>query len=224
MLIDQIELLCADLEKVERFYSENLELQVHKKEKDSVSFAAGSSIITFKLSQEKEPVYHFAFNIPANLIAEGLDWLRQRAEIISTDSGSVIDFPNWNARSVYFYDTLGNVLELIARFDLDVRENPPFSPDHLLCVSEIGVATHDVPALTDNLIKGCGLSLYHRQPRLDNFTALGDEHGLIIVSKAGRHWYPTETESAPYYTALKFCDDGKKQNIVFNGDSPGRGT
>ena len=39
----------------------------------------------------------------------------------------IANFVNWHAKSVYFFDPAGNIVELIARFDLDNKTSETFS-------------------------------------------------------------------------------------------------
>ena len=45
----------------------------------------------------------------------------KKAELLWLDDykGYIADFIKWHAKSFYFKDPAGNILELIARFDLD---------------------------------------------------------------------------------------------------------
>ena len=66
MNILEVEILTDNLVETEKFYSELLGFYKTKKDKDSISFVAGQSMLTFIQSNELNPTYHFAFNIPNN--------------------------------------------------------------------------------------------------------------------------------------------------------------
>jgi hypothetical protein len=55
----------------------------------------------------------------------------------------IADFVNWRAKSVYFFDPAGNIIELIARFDLNNASSEKFSSEQFLSLSEIGLVFPD---------------------------------------------------------------------------------
>ena len=75
------------------------------------------------------PFYHFAFNIPSNKFEEAFQWMQTRVDLLWLDDykSYIADFTNWNAKSFYFTDPAGNILEFISRFDLDDIAAEPFS-------------------------------------------------------------------------------------------------
>src|SRR5689334_16566582 len=99
------------------FYENMLQLPVDNKPGE-LTVAIGYSRIIFRPSTSaKSPFYHFAINIPANKIEEAKEWLSGKVELLWIDdyNSDIADFRNWNAKSVYFIDPGGNIVELIAR-------------------------------------------------------------------------------------------------------------
>jgi catechol-2,3-dioxygenase len=207
MFIKEIELLCDDISKAEKFYSEILGLVISGKQSESISFKAGTSTLRFKHTSEHHPYYHFAFNIPNNQIRQALAWLGKKVEIIRHGNQSVIDFKNWNAESVYFLDPFGNILELIARHDLDNKSRKSFSGSLLLAISEIGIVVKDINEACDLFKKDYKLLPYKQQPVLETFAALGDENGLVILSTSGRQWFPTDKAVEKFPLSITFEND-----------------
>ena len=141
--------------------------------------------------------YHFAFDIPAGRFEAALGWLSGRCPALADRQGQTrFHSQSWNADSVYFSDPQGNVLELIARHEKPVPAGSampgpeqPFSAGEILSISELGLATPDVPASVATLqARAPGLPVYSAAG--DNFVALGDLDGLLIVVQDGRVWYP----------------------------------
>lgn len=109
-----------------------------------------------------------------------------RAELLADENGNTtIDFGNWNAHSLYFKDAAGNILEFIARHDLQ-NASDQFE---ILSISEIGLATQDVLAQVKTFQEKTGL-LPYKDECSETFTAVGDADGLFITVKQGRIWYP----------------------------------
>ncbi len=216
MKIQTLEILSNNLSKTEQFYRDVLGLKVIKKTDNHISFAAGLTTLIFKLTAHPDPIYHFAFNIPNNQLEDAFKWIETKVEIMDVTPGDKIaDFVNWNAQSFYFYDSSGNILEFIARFDLDNKCADPFTANSIICISEIGVATDDVATETDALISNHNLPIFPKQPRMPNFAALGDHHGLLILSSANRHWYPTEKTAQKLYTKLVIAENGEQHHIQY---------
>lgn len=157
----------------------------------------GSSTLNFEPAEPgTTPFYHFAFNVPQNQLQEAKAWAEVRVPLIPDAKGEVLfHSETWDAHQFYFYDPAGNILELIARHTLPNASNEPFSSHSLLEISEIGIACPNVPAAVARLQMRTGAPLYHTQTN-DSFMPLGDEHGLFIVVRQGRIWFPDTGKAA----------------------------
>jgi catechol 2,3-dioxygenase-like lactoylglutathione lyase family enzyme len=216
VLIKEINILTADIENTRQFYSQVLGLPVISVANKQLQLSAGNSILTFLHTHNKDAKYHFAFNIPANKTNEALNWLTGRAEPIKIDNKSPIaDFRNWNATSVYFYDNNGNVLEFIARRDLHNETSQSFNSNRILSISEIGIVTDHVSLKCESLIREFRLDYFEKQPPLENFAALGDDNGLLIIVSNTRNWYPTNVPSLPYWHRVIFSIDNKEHVLQY---------
>lgn len=190
MQLISIHLYTNDLTATAAFYTQQLQLAVIQQSSSSISFQAGASTLVFEQSDAiVHPVYHFAFNIPHNQLNEAIDRLQQVTSLIPVAGDSPIaHFELWNADAVYFYDSNGNLLEFIARHDL-LNDAPEL---YIECISEIGIVTENVPACAASFLQQ-QIPVFVKQPRSDQFTVLGDDHGLLIIAAAGRNWFPTRT-------------------------------
>ncbi len=213
MRIQQLVLETGHLDQLAVFYGTVLQLPVEKRN-DQIAITTGSSTLVFNQTNEREPVYHFAFSIPANKIEEAREWLKEKVELIWIDdhNSDIADFVNWHAKSVYFYDPAGNIVELIARFDLDNKTTEPFSAKQLLSISEAGIVTQKDTLQTeaDHLLQQYGLSYFTKQPPLPQFKAIGDDEGLFILVPEERNWFPTTVASGIYPMDIYFTQDQNK--------------
>ncbi len=91
---------------------------------------------------------------------------------------------------MYFLDPAGNILEFIARHTLKNDAPGDFTAKDILCASEIGIVSPDVVATADQLCDAAKIGRYHGGS--EDFTAVGDEHGLFIVVKTGRKWFSSD--------------------------------
>jgi len=211
MRISEVQLLSDDLIETVKFYGEFLGLDIIYRDEKKISFAAGVSVLTFLKSEKLSPVYHFAFNIVPTKIEEALVWVKARiAVLIDAEGGEIVDFSNWKAKSVYFEDNNGNIVEFIARFELpcDIDESP-FDSGSIISISELGIVAEDVSALSEVISSEYNVPVFSRQVPKENFAALGDDEGLFILSKKDRHWYPTDIAAHSFQYVIYFEQDGK---------------
>ena len=219
MKIKHLVLEIHNVEKVASFYADILQLPVTENE-NSCTVTIGYSTIRFERSTTgKEPYYHFAFNIPSLKIEEAKEWLLSRVELLWLDDYKdvIADFKNWNAKSVYFFDVAGNVVEFISRTDLGVHKNDPFSSRQLLSVSELGLVfpAWELETRTENLLKDFSLSYFPKQAPLPQFKAVGDEEGLFIIVSENRNWYPTTKPALNAPVRVLFDTDGRDREASF---------
>jgi hypothetical protein len=193
--IRRLELLtAAPLAKMKEFYHTTLGLAVADDKADRLSIAAGGTTITFRPApaDEGKPFYHFAFNIPENKVRAAHDWQAKRTHLLPIPEAlrdpkypaGVVDYRHWNAHSVFFFDPAENVVEYIGRHDLKNAAAGDFGPADILYASEIALVVDDVPAAVTKLKEGVGVESYRGSS--DQFAAVGDEVGLLLVMKRGR--------------------------------------
>ena len=174
MLLKEIRLQTKQLSALFNFYEDVLELPSIQSGNNSISITAGKSQIIFDETNALEsPFYHFAFNIPSNKFEEAFQWIQSKVELLWLNDykSYIADFTNWHAKSFYFIDPAGNILEFIARFDLNDIADEPFSAAHIRNVSEIGLVfpIKNFDADINNLLMQYSLSYFDKQPPLPHF-------------------------------------------------------
>jgi len=208
MQLKKLILQTSRLEELTNFYIKLMELPVELSGDKQITARIGGTELIFQEAPAADPFYHFAINIPANKIEEAKTWLKQRVDLIWMDhyKSDIADFINWHAKSVYFYDPAGNILELIARFDLDNPSDQPFSPAQFLSISEIGLVFEEdkLDPGTQNLLNEYPLRYFDKQPALPQFRAVGDDEGLFIIVPEHRNWFPTSKPSGIFPMEIEF--------------------
>jgi catechol-2,3-dioxygenase len=184
----------APLADMKDFYQRLLGLRVVAETPDRLTIDAGRTRITFVRSKaaDARPFYHFAFNIPENKLLAAHRWQTQRTPLLPIPASlrdprypdDVVDYRHWNAHSIFFFDPAGNVVEYIARHDLKNADQGEFGSADILYASEIALVVDDVAATAAKLKEVAGLESYRGAS--DQFAALGDERGLLLVMKRGR--------------------------------------
>lgn len=206
MRIDQIEIKTNDIQKTKAFYQNLFGLFILENDKESITFQAGTSILKFVEDPNLNSIYHFAFNIPENQLKEAIQWCENKVELIVLEDNSVVtNFENWNAHSIYFFDYNGNLLEFIARHDLNNEQVGEFNSASILSISEIGIVTESPFELGNQLIEEHGLHFFSQNTNTEKFAAIGDHEGLLILVQPKRNWYPTQipSESNPVKISLE---------------------
>lgn len=213
MRFAEIHLLTHALETQRAFYTQTLGLPEATPRPNAFTAQVGATRLTFLHAPPDWPgdphgVYHFAFDIPENQLAEGKAWLKQRAPLVVSRAGQdEYNFESWNAHALYFFDPAGNVVELIARHNLPNASATPFGSHSLLNLSEISVTAANVPDTVRAIQSELGVDVYDGPG--ETFAAVGDEHGLFIVVPAGRAWFPDTGQLAGFLPMTVRFQDGR---------------
>ena len=185
-----LELSSKDLKAQQDFYANILELPVTL-DSSSLEVTAGKTMLRFmQAPSEFNGAYHFAFNIPEDQYQSAKQWITRRLPLLQDKTGTEdFESTSWNSTSFYFLDAAGNVLEFIARHNLQNAASEEFNASQILNVSEIGLPSEDVITLANQLCTKLGLSVFKQEPN-DTFTPVGDDNGLLILPVKERIWMP----------------------------------
>lgn len=215
----EVRLRAADPAALHDFYAVTLGLPVSFDPAGCLAVQAGATRLVFEPSGaaggDLAPLYHFAFNVPTNRFPEAKRWIQARTPLLRRNGEDELYFDVWNAHACYFEDPAGNILEFIARHNLGEEDERPFGPHAIQRISEIGLPAPTVAQMVDALTGAPGLSLFSGDR--DNFAALGDEHGLVIVVPEGRGWLPEERIPAAAFPAALTLRDDAEAGCVWDG-------
>lgn len=211
MNIQQLTIYSTDITGLASFYTDVLDLNILEVTKESIKIQIGISTLIIKHKQKATP-YHFAINIPANKEFEALNWLKTKVNIIIHEGKEIQHFDNWNARAIYFYDKDRNIVELIARKNLQNSSSKKFDSKLFLEISEIGIVTKDVKKEFSQLKNCTGIHKYFGN--FENFCAIGGEHGLFICINK-KYWFPTNDKAYAADFSVQMTEEGKKYLVEF---------
>jgi catechol 2,3-dioxygenase-like lactoylglutathione lyase family enzyme len=190
MKITYLELPTKDLHAQRDFYSKVLELPAELNSSGLVVRAGNTDILFTQAAPDFEGAYHFAFNIPENQFRAAREWISNRQMLLHDENGKdEFESESWKSHSVYFKDAAGNVLEFIARHNLENAIVGDFDSKQVLQVSEIGLPSEDVLAFAKELCTRLNLPVFKQQPD-ESFTPVGDDNGLFILPIKDRIWIP----------------------------------
>jgi catechol 2,3-dioxygenase-like lactoylglutathione lyase family enzyme len=214
MQIQRVTLATKHLRPQRDFYARVLGLEVVAETGSSVTLQIGRSTLTFEQDPNFEGLYHFAFDIPRNQVDEAEHWLRARVPLLE-DSGGRSRFPpnaEWNTTNLYFDDAAGNIVEFIARHNLEHETQAAFGARSVLHISELGVVVPDVPAGVHHLKAAHGLHAFNGSS--DTFTAVGGHNGMLIVVREGRGWFPVGRPAVPTAFELVHGQSGLERTLT----------
>lgn len=189
MYIQRLILYTNALPEMKAFYGQTLGLHLVMDRRHAFAVQIGGTMVEFHVNDDSCH-YHFAINVPPGSIEAAHDWLAARTPILPRDADQIVDFPNWKARAVYFHDPAGNIVELIARDQLDFHPSGEFSKDHMAGVSEVGLPVRDMAWVVGRVQSETEEPVYWRGG--PDFVALGDVEGLLLFVPSGQwDWLPT---------------------------------
>jgi len=203
--------MCAsNYEATKQFYETTLHFPLTSEEHNRFTIKVGTSMITFvKAPLEESPFYHFAFDVPSNQFEEAKAWIKEKIELSQEQGEDEVYFPFIDAKSIYFEDPAGNIVELICRFSDAKPSEEPFSTASLQKVSEMSIVVTDKLNALSALQK---VSIFERDREeisADGLSFMGEREDatyLLFVNE-GRTWFFSNKKSAAYPVEI-ILDDG----------------
>jgi catechol 2,3-dioxygenase-like lactoylglutathione lyase family enzyme len=219
MKILELTLTAGNCEELKKFYSDELgfkEIEAPSAT-DGFSFQCGFTRINF-VPGDKDARYHFAFNIHPDQLNDSMKWIDKHGVDLldnENDDSKIVDFPAWRAKSVYIFDPEGNIVEFIARAAIPPAGNAPkFSATSFCGVSEIGIVCDDVPAMREWIENVHGIKSFSRQENNDQFSALGDDEGLLLLVPQGRPWFMGNFDAFRFPLFISVENQGKMVKLM----------
>jgi hypothetical protein len=191
------------------FWGETLGLPVRDAGDGAIEVSLQSSTFRFEQAASGfDPRYHYAINVPRGSIEEAAAWIEERHALLAfhgdpdEEEGATITHTDRGASALYFLDAGGNVAELIANNHLANDSDAPFGPESLLEIAEIGVATADTKATSAAIQEVLTAEILWGGREGWLLTAIGDDHGVVIVAPSGRGWIPIGLPAVPLPTTI----------------------
>jgi len=214
MKISELTLYTSNLKAQKEFYNNVLNIPLNSESENHIDFLIGNSVLRYRYASNSKP-YHIAINIPSNKEHEALAWLKERVAILKHFDDEIIDFINWNAKAIYFYDADKNIIEFIARKNLKTDTSTVFNSDALLEISEIGVPVNQIEQVYNTLHNTCDLGVYFGN--FNKFCAIGGERGLfIVIDKNSKNWFPTNDKAFASAFNVKILASNQRYTIDFS--------
>ncbi len=217
MKIKQLTVYTSNLEDQLEFYRDELNFNISSSGNNYFEIRAGYTRLRFELRKNATP-YHIAFHIPDRKEEEAMEWLERIVPILKFNEDKIIDFPNWQARSVYFYDRDKNIMEFISRRDFKKPDSAIFNASSVIGIAEIGLVTGNIKDSFEELKMQCGLDRFDGD--FERFCAIGDPSGLLItINNEKKDWFPSNDKAYSSDFKLEFEHGSKTFNLKFSNDS-----
>ncbi|HEY3463445.1 MAG TPA: hypothetical protein VGK62_08385 [Gaiellaceae bacterium] len=177
---------------------------------DGDAIRIGETVLGFA-PRGGEPFYHFALLVPGDRFDAALAWARERVELL----GDVFDFDFWDAEAVYFHDSAGNIVELIAHHGLEEDgHSGEFVAEELVGFSELGIVGNPEKLLPG--LEVVGLELWDGTvDEPDQLAFVGERAWTLILAPPGRGWLPTGRPAEPHPIELTLELSGANVPLTF---------
>ncbi|WP_430786594.1 VOC family protein [Virgibacillus flavescens] len=199
MIISRVSLYTNYLNQLKEFYIDHLGFIELTSDEKSFKIKIGQSVLEFIQNDDLEkPFYHFAFNIPTDIVDSAKEWAKSKVALTTEEDEDEVYFTNSKAQSFYFLDPAGNIVEFISRKEVSpASEAPHFTTDHLLNISEINLTTNNVISIGNQLIN-FGIPARDNES-LDsdflNFMGEKEDGAFLLLGPKGRRWIFSDADS-----------------------------
>ncbi|AVR43883.1 glyoxalase [Christiangramia fulva] len=216
MKISKLSIYSNKIKAQLKFYRDDLGFEILNYDEKSFEIKCGYSVLRFEYRENPTP-YHIAFHIPDNQEKYALQWIENKTNALKNNNDKIIDFSNWQAKSVYFYDEDENIMEFISRNDFSKPKSALFSADSIVGIAEIGLATEDIPSNFEKMKQECKLEKF--DGNFEHFCAVGEPSGLIItINKNKKDWFPTSDKAYSSAFELEFSHQSKNYLLKFSSN------
>jgi catechol-2,3-dioxygenase len=221
--INKVILQTSNLIEMKNFYLNRLQFEMIDSSINSFSIKVGSSVLEFlESSSEKDPYYHFAFNLPSNKFQEAKNWVQSKVRLLTEDGVDEIYFKFLDAHSFYFLDPSGNIVEFISRHSNSPESEKTFSIDSILNISEINVTISDVFTVGKQLVTS-GIPVRNDEDLNEGLNFMGANGSFILLCPPERRWLFSDKNAEihpvkitiDHHKIVEINDDGEFQiNLI----------
>ncbi|WP_042477665.1 hypothetical protein [Bacillus ndiopicus] len=186
------------LNEMKYFYKEKLGFLLEAETANSFKINFGMSSIEFNnIDVEGNPYYHFACDIPSNQFKEAKEWIKKRTNLLTEDGEDEIDFTHLSAKSLYFEDPSGNIVEFIARLKDNPSSNQPFSLNSIQKLSEMSLVVKNKISVAERLRDFQIVERDDSEITQDTLSFMGDKKTkvFLLLVRPERRWLFSSKES-----------------------------
>lgn len=201
MNIQNVTMYASNFEKTKQFYLMHLAFPLASEDENSFTFQAGQTTVTFRKALESDtPFYHFAFNVPSNQFDESKEWVKSKVSLSTEEGDDEVYFENIDAKSIYFEDPAGNIVEFICRLSDATAGDETFSAVSLQKMSEMSLVVQN-KLEASSLLQDVGIFNRSDEEILSTgLTFIGDraDATYLLLVNEGRTWYFSTKQAVSY--------------------------
>ncbi|HWJ79470.1 MAG TPA: glyoxalase [Niallia sp.] len=186
------------LEDTKHFYKHILGFSIENEKPNSFQIQLGRSSIEFNDQDVVgEPYYHFACDIPSNQFLEAKKWVMSKTNLLTENGADEIAFTFSVAKSFYFEDPAGNIIEFIASLEDNPPSDIPFSLESIQKLSEMSLVVHDKMSVANLLKKNKIVDRNDSEITSDSLSFMSDNKSKVylLLAEPNRKWLFSDKKS-----------------------------
>lgn len=186
------------LKVMKYFYEQILGFVIDNETPNSFQITLGKSSIVFNdKNVVGEPYYHFACDIPSNQFLEAKKWVMDKTNLLTEKGLNEIDFTYSVAKSFYFEDPSGNIIEFMARLEDNPPSDKTFSLESIQKLSEMSLIVHDKMAVANLLVNNHIVERSDSEITSTSLSFMSDKKTKVylLLASPNRKWLFSEKKS-----------------------------
>ncbi|MDF2627604.1 MAG: bleomycin resistance protein [Symbiobacteriaceae bacterium] len=185
------------------FYAGTLQMPVIEESADSFTVQIGASTLSYRRS-DSPAFYHLAFLLAPGAFEEMKVRLTAAPGLMADTEGTVLfTSDQWTANHFYFEDPDRNILEILGTTAGETGAAP------WARIGEVGLP---VPNLAGFVSQIGHLVSTELPPESETFQFYGDDHGVLVLVREGRPWFPTDRRATAHDIGVVF--EGSEEGVV----------
>lgn len=201
MNINHVTMYASNYEATKHFYETIVKFPLTSEEHNRFTIKVGKTTVTFvQAPLEEKPFYHFAFDVPSNQFEEAKTWTKGKIELSQEQGNDEVYFAFIDAKSIYFEDPAGNIVEFICRFSDAEPNDERFTASSLQKVSEMSIVVSDKLKAVSSLHEVSIFERDHEEIIADGLSFMGEREDatyLLLVNE-GRTWFFSNKKSTAF--------------------------
>ncbi|MEK5080633.1 glyoxalase [Solibacillus sp. FSL W7-1436] len=192
MNIKHVTMYASNFGATKQFYLAKLQFPLLSEEADRFTMNVGETAVTFiKAHLNEKPFYHFAFDIPSNQFEEAKAWTKGKVTLSQEQGEDDVYFEGIDAKSIYFEDPAGNIVEFICRLSDAGHSAVPFTASSLQKVSEMSIVVKDKLKSVPTFHEVSIFERDHNEISAQGLTFMGarEDASYLLFVNEGRTWF-----------------------------------
>lgn len=192
MKIEHVAMYASNFDATRQFYITKFQFPLISEEHDRFTMKVGETTVTFiEAPLNEKPFYHFAFDIPANQFKEAKAWTKGKITLSKEQDEDDVYFAGIDAKSIYFEDPAGNIVEFICRLSDAKQSTAPFTAFSLQKMSEMSIVVRDKIRAVPTFHNVSIFERDHKEITAEGLTFMGEREdaSYLLLVNEDRRWF-----------------------------------